>query len=58
MKCPYCGRPLKYTDTIDTEECDEQYIQTETHYCKKCNKTFVRKIVWQLVYEYDTWEEA
>ena len=44
MKCPYCGQPLEYTDTIDTEECNEQYIQTETHYCKNAIKLLYEKL--------------
>lgn len=58
MNCPYCGKPLTYDDTIDTEELDERYIQSEIHYCENCKKSFLRKVYWKMVYECEKWEET
>ena len=58
MKCPYCGKPLEYIDTIDTENCDEQYTEFETHYCENCNKSFLREVYWKMVYNGEQWEEV
>ena len=58
MNCPYCGKPLTFDDTIDTEEFDEYYIQSEIHYCKNCKKTFLHKVYWKMVYECEEWEET
>ena len=59
--CPDCGAPLQYDDTIDEEIMDERYTATETYYCPKCgraSKGFVRRITYNLVYNYEIWEEC
>lgn len=58
MKCPYCGKPLKYANTIDTEICDEEYTEIENHYCENCNKNFLREVYWKMIYENEKWEEV
>ena len=51
MKCPYCGKPLKYEDTIDTEIYNDKYIEIENHYCENCNKNFLREVHWEMIYK-------
>ena len=57
MKCPYCRKPIEYTDTIDTENYNEQYTELETYYCENCNKVFLREVYWKLVYDSEQWKE-
>lgn len=58
MNCPYCGKPLTYDDTIDTENCDKRYTEFETYYCENCKKNFLREVYWKMVYDCDKWEET
>lgn len=54
--CPDCGTSLEYEEITD-----ERYIATETYYCPKCGQAsrgFVRRITYNLVYNYEIWEEC
>ena len=54
--CPDYGAPLEYEEIMD-----ERYIATETYYCPKygqASRGFVRCITYNLVYNYEIWEEC
>lgn len=55
MKYPYCGKLLTYSDTIDTEQIDEQYMEKEVYYCEHCSISFLRQVYWKMVYNGDEW---